>query len=245
MKKIKLILLLMIATSYLLCAQPPQALKYKAVAKDEWGVALPNKDITLQFTILQDGAEVYRELHYTTTNKFGLMSADVGDGLPQAGTFPAIDWSVGEYTMKVELDTKGGLDFRLEGSERLLSVPYALFAGDVAGAGGNDDPDPQNELISDLYLSGTVLYIAEGTQTLMVDLWDLQDGVEDADADPTNELQDLSFVGTSLGITNGSTVDLGSLPDLVDDADADPLNEIQDLQLAGNILTITMNSMAT
>lgn len=39
------------------------------------------------------------------------------------------------------------------------------------------------------------------------------DLVDDADADPTNELQNLSLSGTNLSITSGNTVDLSSLPD--------------------------------
>ena len=61
--------------------------------------------------------------------------------------------------------------------------------------------------------------------------------MDDADADPTNELQDWSTLpGIPADLTDG---------DDVDDADADPTNELQDLHLDGNTLTITMNNSAT
>ena len=96
--------------------------------------------------------------------------------------------------------------------------------------------------------------------------------VDDADADPTNEIQDISLSGTNLSISNGSSVDLSglqdgyeantdaqtlsisgndlsitggntvTLPDSVIDDDADPSNEIQDISLSGTELSISGGS---
>ena len=52
--------------------------------------------------------------------------------------------------------------------------------------------------------------------------------VDDADADPSNELQSLSVSGDSLTLSNGNTVQLPA----IDDADSDPNNEIQVLSLS-------------
>lgn len=70
----------------------------------------------------------------------------------------------------------------------------------------------------------------------------LIDNIDDADADPLNEIQDISISGHELSITDGSTI---TLPDEVDDLDADPANEIQDLLLSNHILTITENNTPT
>ena len=51
------------------------------------------------------------------------------------------------------------------------------------------------------------------------------DQVDDADNNPTNEIQDISLNGTELSITNGSTIDISALQDGVNDADSDPNNE--------------------
>lgn len=97
--------------------------------------------------------------------------------------------------------------------------------------------------------------------------------VDDADADPANELQTLTQVGSDVTLSDGggtisindadsdSTNELqtiskagniialsnngGTVIDSVDDADNDPVNEIQDLQIAGNDLSITNNGAAT
>ncbi len=95
------------------------------------------------------------------------------------------------------------------------------------------------------------------------DFLDGTDEVDDADADPTNEIQDLSISGTILSITgndNATPIDLSGLlvsnsfdgsfesltgvpsdladGDQVEDADADSTNEIQSLQWSDGVLTL-------
>lgn len=117
MKRIILLALLVVAGTMIIWSQVPQAMNYKAIAKDDWGVALPNKTITLRFTILQGsgtGSIVYQETHTTTTNKFGLMDVEIGKGTPVMFSFNSIDWSTGVYYIKIEMDPNGGTNFRLE-----------------------------------------------------------------------------------------------------------------------------------
>ena len=239
MKKITTLIAILLTIIISIEAQPPQSMKYKAIAKDQWGLPLPRKTITLRFTIYQgseNGPIVYMETQQTTTTLVGLMDVNIGEGTPQIGDFSTIDWGAANYYIKVELDPKGGTSFTLQDdAQQLLSVPYALYAGNVQH--NNDtDSDPQNELISDVYLAGTILYIVEGNQTTFVDLSSLQDGTEDADADPTNELQNLSVSNHELTLSDGNTV---LLPDNINDADADPANEIQTISLNGNTLSLS------
>lgn len=97
-----------------------------------------------------------------------------------------------------------------------------------------------------LSFAGTNLSISNGNT---VDLASLQDGVNDADADPTNEYNStLILSGTNLNLTDGGgtlTADLSSLQDGVNDADADPLNEIQTLSIAGSSLSISGGNTVT
>ena len=64
--------------------------------------------------------------------------------------------------------------------------------------------------------------------------------VDDADADPTNELQSLSISGDSLTLSNGNTV---GLP-VINDADADPTNEIQVLSRSNDTLYLSNGGYA-
>ena len=130
-------------------------------------------------------------------------------------------------------------DLQLTGN--ILTITNNASATDIDLApfsGSNTD----NQTLS---LNGTDITITGGNT---LDLSPLQDGVNDADSDPTNEIQDLKLVGTDLTITNNgspTTIDLSVIQDGVDDADNNPTNEIQDLQLTGNTLTITNNASAT
>jgi len=207
MKKLLVTGILLTVATMILWSQVPQAMTYKAMAKDEWGVALPNKYITLRFSIIQGsetGPVVYRETQNTTTNKFGLMDVQIGKGTPDIGIFSSIDWSSGVYYIQIEMDPKGGTDFRLDDpAHQLLSVPYALYAESVENDDVDDadndatnelqtlsvdgleltiengntvflqddpDPDPGNEVITNIILNGTILEITEASETKMVDL---------------------------------------------------------------------------
>ena len=69
------------------------------------------------------------------------------------------------------------------------------------------------------------------------------DDVDDADNDPTNEIElPTSALTNQILIYNGSSWGAGFLPS---DGDTDATNEIQDLQLISNILSITGKSGAT
>jgi hypothetical protein len=59
------------------------------------------------------------------------------------------------------------------------------------------------------------------------------ENVEDADADPENEIQTLYANGNTLGITGGNEIQFGG------DADPDPENEIQTLSIEGDKIAIS------
>ena len=118
-------------------SQVPQSFKYQAVVRDRAGQVLPGQDINLQISILQsntEGPEVYREMHSVTTSELGMVNIEVGKGISLAGSFAAIDWSAGNYYLRIGMDPAGGTNFELMGFSQLLSVPYALYA-DKAGSG--------------------------------------------------------------------------------------------------------------
>ncbi|MCB0793943.1 MAG: hypothetical protein KDB88_04330 [Flavobacteriales bacterium] len=117
-----------------LFAQAPEAFNYQAVARDAGGDALANTTVGVQFQLHQStagGTVVYAETHSPTTNELGLFSVDVGNGTSTTGTFAAIDWSAGPYFLEVGLDPAGGNSYTSVGTQPLLSVPYALLAGEV------------------------------------------------------------------------------------------------------------------
>jgi hypothetical protein len=121
-------------------AQAPQGLNYQGVARNNAGVELPNQNIGIQLSILDgsvSGAVLYTETHALTTDANGLFTLVIGFGTPVSGTFSAVNWAVGgSKWLKVSMDAAGGSNYQLMGTSQLLSVPYALFAGNVANNGG-------------------------------------------------------------------------------------------------------------
>ncbi len=121
-------------------------------------------------------------------------------------------------------------DIELMGTELSITDGSTIDLATIIPIGGTDDQT--------LELLGTELTIESGNT---IDLAPLQDGTEDADADPANELQTLNFdpLTNELQIVGGNTI---TIPSGGTDADADPTNEIQDIELMGTELSITDGS---
>ena len=124
-------------------AQVPQSFNYQAVVRDATGQIINTQAVTLRFTITDaatGGNILYRERHNATTNQFGLVTAEIGNGTLLNGTFAGINWGSGNRYLQVEVDPNGGNTFVDMGTSQLLSVPYALFAGNNGGSGGATGP---------------------------------------------------------------------------------------------------------
>ncbi len=113
-------------------AQVPQRFSYQAVARAANGDPLAGQAVGVQFVLHQGnalGAVVFAETHATTTNAHGLFSLSVGGGTASAGSLSTIDWSAGPYFLEVGLDASSSGSYLSMGTQQLLSVPYALYAG--------------------------------------------------------------------------------------------------------------------
>jgi len=132
MKKINLTLIavaLLITTTF---AQIPQAFKYQAMASDASGNVIKNQKVAFRISILKgniNGISVYTETHADTTNGFGLINLEIGNGTVENGYFKAVNWGNDTYFIKIEMDATGGTNYQFMGTAQLLSVPYALCSG--------------------------------------------------------------------------------------------------------------------
>ncbi len=143
MKKIAILFTLVFVNISILLAQaPPQGINYQAVVYSDHGNNQPglnvssqvlrNKNIKVRFTIIQNatsGSEVYKEIHSTTTDAFGMFSLVIGQGT-QVGllAFSEINWGAEKHFLKVEIDKDAGSNFVTMSNQQLLSVPYALYS---------------------------------------------------------------------------------------------------------------------
>ncbi len=127
-------------------AQAPESFSYQAIVRDNSGQPLSNTSVTFQFNIYQGSASgtlVYSENHSVTTNDFGLVNLQIGQGNAKSGNFATIDWGNDAYFLNVRIDQGSG--FVDMGTQQFISVPYAMYAknagtsGTVGAAGNNGD----------------------------------------------------------------------------------------------------------
>jgi len=256
-----LLLTFFVLSNYSFC-QVPEKFNYQAVVRDQDGNLIANQKVSFRINILSGSAQgtpVYIETHIDSTNKLGLVTLEIGGGTVESGDFSIIDFGKYNYYMKVEMDKEGGTNYAEMGTTQLLSVPYALYAKDVENK-DDADADPNNELINSATLNGTTLEISDAGGTRQVDLSPLATGsatddqilsvsghqlsiengntvtlpdeTEDADADSTNEIQDLQLTGNTLKITGNTAATPLDLSTYLDNTDS------QNLSLAGAILSI-------
>ncbi|MCU0367411.1 MAG: hypothetical protein MUF39_01125 [Cyclobacteriaceae bacterium] len=241
MKKFLLTLILLLCFVAVTWAQAPKGINYQGVARNNEGKPYASQNISVRISVLKNAAngEVeYTETHKPQTNQFGLFTLVIGQGTKVSGVdFGAINWSLGNKWLQVEIDATGGSSFVLAGSQQLMSVPYALYA-ETSGS-------------STTLTAGSGIAITNNVVS----------NTGDADNSPTNELQNLGEVLTrgnnagGLKITNlgAPTVNTDAATKAyVDtqsslDLDKSITNEIQDLTLdpATDILRITNNAAAT
>jgi len=234
MKKIYLIVTcLFILALQPVIAQTPQKMSYQAVVRNASNDLVTNQSVGIKISILQGsatGTPVYVETQTPTTNANGLVSMEIGNGTVVNGDFTTINWANGPYFIKTETDPAGGANYTITGTSQLLSVPYALYAEKADNVFSGDFND----------LSNVPSGLSDG------------DDVNDADHDPSNEIQTISKTGNTITLSNGggnvtdsdthlSDADIAAMGYIKDanDADHDPSNEIQTISKTGNTITLS------
>jgi hypothetical protein len=188
--KIKFILLLsMTLITFNSFAQ--NTFRYQAVARDSSGNVIANQLIGVQISIILNNindAPIYVETHQPTSNAYGVINLDMGDGIPMTGDFTTINWSQTSF-VKIEMDVTGGTNYTVSTTSEILSVPRALYAErsgstisskfglyvtdfGATGDGSTDDTDAFEAAILQAKTLGAKLFIPNGiyrlTRTLVL-----------------------------------------------------------------------------
>ncbi len=147
MKKFVSIFLFMVVAGVCnLYAQAPQLINYQAVARNASGQTLINQPVSVRLSVRQSsagGTIQYQETHSLTSTAQGLVNLQIGNGVPNTGTFTSVTWSDGQPKyLQIELDpdAAGAQPFADMGTQQLASVPYALYCEQakwVAVSGAN------------------------------------------------------------------------------------------------------------
>lgn len=196
-----------------LFGQSPEKMSYQAVIRDTDNNILSYQEVGIKVSILQgdvSGTTIYSELfdsnHFTNEN--GLVTLEIGNGMPTQGVFSNIDWSIAQYFIKTEIDPTGGTNYTITSISQLLSVPYALHAKTAETITGNlNETDPiysnwnksYNDLTNTPHIVDSVIAVLD-TTTLFVR--------NEIDSDITNEIQSLtvSTIGDTLYLSSSNFV---------------------------------------
>ena len=233
MKKNYIILLIAILFSGTGIAQTAQKnfINYQGVARSADNELMASEEMTIGLSLrfgASNAAIEYEENHALTTDANGVFSLKIGNGSAVSGDYNALPW--GGMATFVTVTVNGNE----VGTTEMMAVPYAISSGDA-------DDQTATEVPYDNAISGLT---ATNTQEAIDEL--VGSGAVDADADPTNEIQTISFdIATNeLSLTDGGVV---TLPSGGTDADADPANEFQNLSfdVATNQLSLSDGNTVT
>jgi hypothetical protein len=112
-------------------SQVPNNLSFQAVIRNASNQLVISSPVGIRASILQGGANgttIYSETHNVTSNTNGLVTLEIGGGSASSGIYNSVDWSKGNYFIKIEADPTGGINYSIITSSQILSVPYALYA---------------------------------------------------------------------------------------------------------------------
>ncbi len=127
-----IVLITLLLMSSGLFSQVPQAFSYQAIVLDGSANPVTEQSVGVEVQILDgaiNGPVIYTETHTVDTNMNGVYTMAIGQGTPVNGNFTEIDWADGSKFLSISQDITGGSNYEFIGASQLLSVPYALYAG--------------------------------------------------------------------------------------------------------------------
>lgn len=162
-----IVLLLLVFLTESLIAQPPPAFYVQNVAKDNNGNPARNRTIHIRFAIYQGaavgGTMVYDESHRVQSNNDGVYEFVAGRGQANTGTglvdsLQKINWGNGPFFSNTKIAIAPSIpapwwipanNYVDLGTSQLLSVPYAMYAGNasVTNVSTNITPGPLNTFL--------------------------------------------------------------------------------------------------
>ncbi len=149
-------------------AKAQKNFSYQSVIRNNNDELILNSAVGMQINILQgseSGTVVYSETQKPNTNSNGLVSIGIGG---KSG-FDDIDWTVGPYFIKTEIDPTGGTNYTIIDTNKLLSVPFALHsntADSVAGSLAEVDPAFESSAVSGI--TGKDIDVWNNKQSLLI-----------------------------------------------------------------------------
>lgn len=143
----KFLLAIVTILSFNSFGQAPKEINYQGLLRNNTGSPMASKPVKIKFEIfpsLSSSSSSFIEIQSVTTNSLGLFSTQIG----KVNTL-SLNWSTGSWFLEVSVDTtNSGSSFSSLGRQKMVSVPYALYA-ETAGNTTTYSPS------SNISISGT------------------------------------------------------------------------------------------
>jgi len=153
-------------TAGTIIAQPPPSINWQGVAKDAYNNVAKQRPIYVKIAIFQtsivNGTKVWEEAFETTSNDDGIFLVVIGQGTKTTATtltdIGQIDWANGPFFINTKVAVAPSIvapwwlpadNYVDIGSTQMMSVPYALFAGNASVTNVNTSitPGPINTFL--------------------------------------------------------------------------------------------------
>ena len=132
------IIIVFLFCNQIVLSQNQKGIMFQAAARTSYGVIMPNKQIQVRISILEDTVSeelLYQEIKSVTTNPLGLFSILIGAAEPAKiitiGAFEKINWTAATYFIRVEIDPENHLQFIRIGQQQIQYAAYAFSADHV------------------------------------------------------------------------------------------------------------------
>ncbi len=116
-------------------AQHQKGIAFQAVARNDQGIVLSNKQLQVRISILTDTLTeniIYQEVIAIKTNPLGLLTILIGakeqGKIISIGAFARIQWAQSSHFVRIEIDPENKLQFTRIGQEQIQYAVYAFTA---------------------------------------------------------------------------------------------------------------------
>lgn len=207
------VLMILLCNGSVLAQSVPQGINYQAVALDQSGQPIPGVDIVGRPI---DGAEIGVRISILENSAGGPVLYEENHEV-RTDLYGMFNLVIGEG-LQLSAGSFPSIDWK---GDKYLKVELSV----------DNNGDFKVSAIQQL-MSVPYAFLAENAITAETAL-----DVDDADADPQNEIQSINLRGDTVLLSNGGYIVLP--PDQINDADADPLNEIQALSLSNDTVYLS------
>jgi len=124
-----------------LVGQVPNSFNYQAVIRNSAGELVVDQSISIKISILEGsetGTPLYIETHSASSNAYGLINLNIGEGDPSGIAFADIVWDGTSKFIKVDADITGNTTYTHIGTSELVAVPYAINTQNATYADTSD-----------------------------------------------------------------------------------------------------------